>query len=140
MNISEGRWWSLILSSFTHLDIPHLLLNSYSLYQLSPGILAEFPLIYVVAAYFLSAYISSYVAIIMNPTIGTVGASGSIYCLDAMLISVILRSYEVDYDEVIFDIILPLVIAEGKMWFNEDNISHWSHFSGFIVGLVLGHL
>jgi len=98
----------------------------------------EYPLVYVIVAYLLSAYISSYVAIKMYPQ-GAVGASGSIYCLEAMLISAIVRLYDVNLEDIV-DIMLPLVISESIMYFKEENVAHWGHLSGFIVGLVLGNL
>lgn len=133
-NLTEGRWWSLLLSNFMHADIIHLLLNSYALYELYSLTVEEYGLVIFLSAYFFSAMVSSYVQIYIEPEKGSVGASGSIYCLDAMLIIALIMTYEVDIAEVV----IPIISNEVYNVCSDTPISHWAHWSGFSVGIILG--
>ena len=41
-NWDEGRWWTLVTSSFTHINLFHLGVNMYSLYSIGPMIVQVF--------------------------------------------------------------------------------------------------
>ncbi|RFU35898.1 hypothetical protein B7463_g464, partial [Scytalidium lignicola] len=83
-NIQEGRWWTIVTSSFAHTSIPHLMVNMFCLWSAGPllyGVLgpAKFAVLYLGSSITGSALQLSWWAHEKRPTwIGAVGASGSL--------------------------------------------------------------
>lgn len=138
-NIRHGRWWALILSSFMHVNIVHLALNTYAFVEIGQCVIDLYGSVYFIFVYLLSGFISSLWALYMDRDVDSVGASGNIYaCLGIVVVRL---ATNMDYNEFWGEIVIPLIIDElfSYQFINFDlNISYWSHFGGFITGLVLG--
>ncbi|KAH8821653.1 hypothetical protein F5884DRAFT_768600 [Xylogone sp. PMI_703] len=83
-NVYEGRWWTLVTSSFAHTSISHLMVNMFCLWSVGPVLYsvigpAKFAILYLGSAATGSAFQLSWWSHEKIPAwAGAVGASGSL--------------------------------------------------------------
>ena len=58
-NLKEGRWWTLISSSFAHVNLPHLALNMVTLWGMGRGFVEIYGVSYLVYLWLMSASTAS---------------------------------------------------------------------------------
>jgi membrane associated rhomboid family serine protease len=128
--IENGDYWRLVTAGFLHAGFFHLLFNMLSLYILG-GILEpaigrlRFGLIY-----FVSLLAGSFGALLLEPTLPTVGASGAIFGLMAAT-AVVMRNRGMSIMESGLGI---WIILNFVITFGVSNISVGGHIGGFIGG------
>lgn len=125
------HWWTPLSYAFMHLDIGHLTVNMFMLMLIGREVERHFGTVLFVALY-LSAAISSGLLILtldfMSPT---AGASGALFALMVLLISVY-RSRGADLRAPIV-----LVVVNVVYTFLTTGVSLWGHLGGLFAGIIL---
>jgi membrane associated rhomboid family serine protease len=131
VGVAHGEWWRLVTATFLHHGPFHLLLNMLALYWF--GSLLEqrigsgrFLLLYLV-----SGLAGSAGALVMDPTVPTVGASGAIFgILGAGLV------LERQRDYVFGGSALGIIVINLIFTFSIPNISIGGHLGGLLGGAL----
>jgi membrane associated rhomboid family serine protease len=129
--VAEGEWWRLISAAFLHYGPFHLFMNMLVLYLFGPPLEsllgpARFLLLYIA-----SGLAGSAGALLMNPEVATVGASGAIYGLfGAMLVLERQGTY------VFGGSVIPLLVINLVITFAFPGISVGGHLGGLIGGAL----
>jgi membrane associated rhomboid family serine protease len=131
--VSDGAWWQLMTSAFTHVEVLHIGFNMLALYFLGPMLenvlgRARFLAVYLVSA--LSG--SAAVMLFSDPHSQTLGASGAIFGLMGAL-AVMALKVRGQVQSVLTWIALNLVFT-----FTVSGISWQGHIGGLIGGAVVG--
>ena len=77
--VAQGEWWRLGTAVFMHYGPFHLLMNMYSLYLLGGALEVSLGRLRYVALYLVSGLAGSAGALLLDPDIPTLGASGAIF-------------------------------------------------------------
>ncbi|KAJ7283877.1 hypothetical protein C8J57DRAFT_1293856 [Mycena rebaudengoi] len=85
-NVSAGRVWTLFTSTFTHMDLPHILFNSITFYFMAPSVLymlgsRQFLFLYLGGGAVAELLAMAYTNIIRKRDPPSVGASAAIYSI-----------------------------------------------------------
>jgi membrane associated rhomboid family serine protease len=129
--VADGEWWRLISAAFLHYGPFHLFMNMLVLYLFGPPLEsllgpARFLLLYIA-----SGLAGSAGALLMNPEVATVGASGAIYGLfGAMLVLERQGTY------VFGGSVIPLLVINLVITFAFPGISIGGHLGGLIGGAL----
>jgi rhomboid protease GluP len=138
--IFAGEWWRLISSAFLHIGVFHLLINTYTLYQLGIVIEEFFGQKKFIATYILTAITASLLSILLTTGISA-GASGALFGLTGLLLgnSWAKKIYSLDLpiDE---RQLIPFVIINLFYGFTAQGINNWAHIGGLLGGIVLGYI
>jgi membrane associated rhomboid family serine protease len=81
--IDQGEWWRIVTSGFLHAGPLHLLLNMFALYVLGTLLEPAIGTARFAALYAVSLLAGSFGALLADPAVHTVGASGAIFGLMA---------------------------------------------------------
>jgi rhomboid protease GluP len=135
-----GEWWRLITPIFMHSGFTHVLFNSFSLILFGPGlerILGKFKFI---AIYLITGISANIATLLIEPvTYMHVGASGSIFGLFGMYISITLyRKHLLSSDNR--QVIITIAALSIIMTFLQSNINIVAHLFGFLSGFLIGVL
>jgi membrane associated rhomboid family serine protease len=132
IGVAEGEWWRLITAAFLHYGPFHLLLNMLALWWF--GSLLEqrigsgrFLLLYLV-----SGLAGSAGALLFDPTVPTVGASGAIFGI--LGAGLVMEQFQRDY--VFGGSALGVIVLNLVFTFSISNISIGGHIGGLIGGAV----
>jgi membrane associated rhomboid family serine protease/Flp pilus assembly protein TadD len=136
----DGQYWRLFTSAFVHVGILHLALNMWCLWRL--GTLAERLLgqVTTIGIYLVGGGGASLLSLSWDATRVSAGASGAIFGIVGVLISV-LHFAQMDltaekrrslYSYVVRFAILNLIIGLTA------NIDNMAHVGGLVTGLLLG--
>jgi membrane associated rhomboid family serine protease len=131
IGVGEGDWWRLITAAFLHYGPFHLIMNMLALYWF--GTLLEkrigsgkYLLLYIV-----SGLAGSAGALLMDPTVPTVGASGAIFgILGAGLV------LEQQRDYVFGGSALGVIVINLVLTFSIASISIGGHLGGLLGGAI----
>jgi membrane associated rhomboid family serine protease len=130
IGVAQGDWWRLITAAFLHYGPFHLLLNMLALYWF--GSLLEqrigsgrFLLLYLV-----SGLAGSAGALLLDPTVPTVGASGAIFGI--LGAGLVMEQFQRDY--VFGGSALGVIVLNLVFTFSVSNISIGGHIGGLIGG------
>ena len=129
--VMANHWWTPLSYAFMHLDIGHLTVNMFMLMLIGREVEGHFGTRLFVALY-ISAAISSWLLILaldfMSPT---AGASGALFALMVLLISVYRRRGA--------DLRAPivLVVVNVVYTFMTAGVSLWGHLGGLFAGFIL---
>jgi membrane associated rhomboid family serine protease len=131
--VSDGAWWQLMTSAFTHVEVLHIGFNMLALYFLGPMLetvlgRARFLAVYLVSALAGSAAVMLFAA----PHSQTLGASGAIFGLMGAL-AVMALKVRGQVQSVLMWIGLNLVFT-----FTVSGISWQGHIGGLVGGAVIG--
>jgi membrane associated rhomboid family serine protease len=135
--ITGGQWWRLVTGGFLHGSAMHLAVNMFSLYvlgRLVEPVLAsrdswQFPALYVV-----SLLGGSFGALILEPDVAAVGASGAIFGLLGAAITIPAR-LGLGWNG--FGV-LPWLGLNLMFTFAVPGISRGGHLGGLLAGLLAG--
>jgi len=131
--VSEGAWWQLITSVFTHVAILHIGFNMVALWFLGPPLEAMLGRARFLALYLVSGLTgSAAVMLFSNPHQQTLGASGAIFGLLGALLVVAIKVGG-NVQTVLFWLGLNLVFT-----FTVSGISWQGHLGGLVGGLLVG--
>ena len=129
--VSDGAYWQLVTSMFTHVQLWHIGFNMLALYALGPQLEASLGRARFLALYFLSGLAGS--ALVYWGDRGALGASGAIFGLMGALLIVFIKSRG-DVRGILTWIGINFVITFVFV----NSISWEGHLGGFIGGVVIG--
>jgi membrane associated rhomboid family serine protease len=129
--VSDGAYWQLVTSMFTHIQLWHIGFNMFALYALGPQLELVFGRARFLALYFLSGLAGS--ALVYWGDRGALGASGAIFGLMGALLIVAIKARG-DVRGILTWIGINFVITFLLL----DLISWEGHLGGFIGGAVIG--
>jgi membrane associated rhomboid family serine protease len=139
-SILNGEWWRLLTSIFLHIGLLHLVLNIYVLYFV--GIFLEprlsktkFAVIYLV-----TGVLASITILWRHDGTISVGASGAIFGLYGVILSLLLKRkvFLKDFSKPFLrSTLLYIAICVLLEFMGGDNVVHIAGLiSGFIIGLI----
>lgn len=131
--VSDGAYWQLITSAFTHLDLWHIGFNMVALWVLGPQLEMVLGRVRFLAIYFLAALSgSALVYWLSNVSTPTIGASGALFGLMGALL-VVAHKVHGNVSQLMMWIGLNFLITVVGRSF----ISWQGHLGGFLGGLLL---
>lgn len=131
--VSDGAWWQLLTSMFTHVDVWHIALNMMALFVLGPALerivgRVRFLMVYLVGGIGGSVL----VLFLSSATSSTLGASGAIYAvLGALLVT--FRKARLDSQFLMQNLLLGVVISVVGWRY----ISWQGHLGGLLAGAAV---
>ncbi len=135
--VRAGQWWRLIIPIFLHYGFFHILVNSYSLFNL--GTFAEkvygnwrFVAIYLTAG--ISGNILS--TLLGSPYSVGVGASGAVFGIAGSIIYLGLRRPEL-FKYIIGSRFIVSLMINLFISFTLPGIDAWAHIGGLVGGLAM---
>jgi membrane associated rhomboid family serine protease len=130
--VSDGAYWQLMTSAFTHVEIWHIGFNMLALYVLGPQLELVIGRARFLALYLLSALTgSALVYWAAEPSQSTVGASGAIFGLMGALLVIALK-LKGDVQQILVWIGINFVLTVFI-----SNISWQGHLGGFVGGVLI---
>lgn len=135
--VALGDWWRPVTSGFAHLNLIHIGLNMFILWQL--GMLLEPALgrVRYLALYFMALMGGSFLVLVLSPNNSTLGASGAVFGLMGAAF-VGLRSRGIDPFSTSIG---PLIIMNLIFTFVfSSSISVGGHVGGLLAGAAGGWL
>lgn len=145
--ISRGElsnFYSIVTANFFHIDILHFLLNMYSLYRLGQIVEIFYGGKKLFATYILGGIGASILTIllytILDTSVFSLGASGSIFALAGLLIGGTIRKQRFGFSLpfTFWDIFPAVILAFSVGLFPGSGINNWAHLGGFLSGFALG--
>ena len=132
--VADGEVYRLITYSFVHSGILHIGFNLLILWQLGQMMETAIGRLQFTVIYFVSVVSGALGALLLDPNVGTVGASGGVFGLAAAAV-VILRSRGIDPMATG----LPLFIGINLLiTFTIPNVSIGAHLGGLVGGALAG--
>ncbi|HEX6249628.1 MAG TPA: rhomboid family intramembrane serine protease [Nocardioidaceae bacterium] len=131
--VSDGAWWQLVTSMFTHYSFMHIGFNMLALWFLGPQLEAAVGRLRFLALYFLSGLMGSAFVYWLSPVYTpTVGASGAVFGImgGLLVLAVKLRA---DYSQILVWLGLNLLITV----FGRGLISWQGHLGGLVGGILV---
>ena len=130
--VSDGAYWQLLTSAFTHVEILHIAFNMFALWVLGPQLEHAFGRARFVALYLVSGLAGSALVYLASGEFqATLGASGAIFGLMAALLVVALRN------RMAVSSILIWIGINAVLTLSFANISWQGHLGGFVGGLLV---
>lgn len=133
---SSSPIWTHITYQFQHLNWIHLSLNSFAFLSLCKVLQKALPLSLILAYAYFASIIISFLSVMDLPT---VGASGMIYTMSGMFISISLIGAKLriidnkKFSLFLFGITIALVLSAIK-----PHINFSCHLLGLISGIIIG--
>jgi rhomboid protease GluP len=142
-NILHGEWWRLVTAVFVHIGIIHIASNMYVFWGL--GMIAERLLgrFNFLAVYLLTGIAGNVLTLLLKPNIVGAGASGAIFGLAGLLISVLqFGRLSVPRDRLtpLKKEVVKLALYNLLIGAIVPGINNIAHLGGLIYGLLLGAL
>ena len=131
--VSDGSWWQVLTSVFTHVSVLHIGFNMMALYFLGPMLEAVLGRARFLAVYFVSGLVGSAAVMWFSEPFGqTIGASGAIFGLMGAL-AVLALKVGGQAQSVLGWIGINLVLT-----FTLSGISWQGHLGGLFGGIIMG--
>lgn len=131
--VSDGAWWQLLTSTFTHVEIWHIAFNMFALYVLGPQLEMIIGRARFLALYLLSGLAGSALVYWAAPEYQpTLGASGAIFGLMGALLVIALKMRA-----QVQGILVWIAINFAFTFLNTGSISWQGHLGGFAGGVVI---
>lgn len=134
--VKSGELYRLITGAFVHVDAIHFLFNMYALYIIGPQLENFFGKWKYLIIYIGSAIVGSFLSIMFNPSVVSIGASGAIFGLLGALVYFGYH-YRVYLDSVIKSQIIPLIFLNLLIGFMSTGIDNAAHIGGLIGGVLV---
>ncbi|HJR39483.1 MAG TPA: rhomboid family intramembrane serine protease [Nocardioidaceae bacterium] len=131
--VSDGAYWQLLTSMFTHVDLLHIGFNMLALWFLGPQLEAAIGRSRFLALYFVSGMVGSAFVYWLAPIhTSTVGASGAIFGLMGALLIIAIK-VGADYSPILMWLGLNVVLTVVGRGF----ISWQGHLGGLVGGVLV---
>ncbi|MFC3418110.1 rhomboid family intramembrane serine protease [Salinicoccus hispanicus] len=137
-NVIEGNLYRLLSSSFLHSTVDHFLFNIFALYILGKFTESIFGSWRLLIAYIATGITSSLFSIMFITEGISLGASGAIYGLLAILIVHLLIHGRISA-KLLFQIAVVFIVVSVFTQFI-SNVNHYAHIGGLVFGALLGVL
>jgi membrane associated rhomboid family serine protease len=129
--VANGDWWRLITAAFLHASLIHIGFNMYFLWFAGVPVEAALGRGRFLLVYFVSGLAGSAGALVVDPSVPTVGASGAIFgILGAALVMERQRNF------VLGGSALGLIVINLVLSFVLSNVSYGGHIGGLIGGVL----
>jgi membrane associated rhomboid family serine protease len=130
--VSDGAYWQLLSSAFTHVQLMHFAFNMLALWVLGPQLEQAIGRVRFLALYLLSALAGSAFVYWFSPQFTpTLGASGAVFGLMGALLVLALK-VKANPQQILVWIGINFVIT-----FLVPNISWQGHLGGFLGGALI---
>ena len=131
--VSDGAWWQLVTSMFTHVDVFHIALNMMALFILGPALERIIGRVRFLMVYLVGGLGGSVLVLFLSgATSSTLGASGAIYAvLGALLVT--FRKARLDSQFLMQNLLLGVVISVVGWRY----ISWQGHLGGLLAGAAV---
>jgi membrane associated rhomboid family serine protease len=131
--VSDGAWWQLVTSMFTHVDVFHIALNMMALFILGPALERIIGRVRFLMVYLVGGLGGSVLVLFLSgATSSTLGASGAIYAvLGALLVT--FRKARLDTQFLMQNLLLGVVITVVGWRY----ISWQGHLGGLLGGMAV---
>ena len=137
----NGQYWRLLTNIFLHGGIFHLLLNTYALLNIGGFIETRFGNRKFLFIYIITGIFASLASISINDNIVSIGASGAIFGMYGLFLS-LLFSKNFDISKETKKKLIPsvLVFIGYNLFygFTEKGIDNAAHIGGLISGIIIG--
>ena len=134
--IAQGQYWRLFTPMFLHIDLMHLLFNSYALYLYGPIVEKLFGKGKFILVYLLSGLMGTLFSYVLSPN-PAAGASGAIFGLMGALLY--FRQRQTALFQRIFGPGLLMIIGINLFYgFVMPGIDNWGHIGGLVGGFLVG--
>ncbi|GAB7005389.1 rhomboid family intramembrane serine protease [Nocardioides sp. AN3] len=130
--VSDGAYWQLVTSAFTHVEVLHIGFNMLALWILGPQVEMLFGRARFIALYLVSALAGSALVYATVPSyLPTLGASGAIFGLMGALLVIAIRT------RTSVGSLLIWIGINAVFTLTIPNISWQGHLGGFIGGVLV---
>jgi membrane associated rhomboid family serine protease len=130
----QHEYWRLLTAGFLHDGLWHILVNMFSLYFVGSALEPAIGRINFLAVYFASLLAGSFGALLFQPLVPTLGASGAIFGIFGALI-VLARNRGIPLWQSGLGVVLLLNLLFS---FSFKGISVGAHLAGLIAGVICG--
>ncbi|MBR8537793.1 rhomboid family intramembrane serine protease [Carboxylicivirga sediminis] len=133
--------WRLLSSTFLHGGIFHLLLNMYALLFIGKEIETQIGSSKFLFAYLFTGVLASVASVAINDNIVSVGASGAIFGMYGVLISLLLlKAIELPQEtrKNFVTSVFSFVGYNLAFGFTKEGIDNAAHIGGLVSGLIIG--
>lgn len=132
------QYYRLFTSMFIHIDLAHLMHNSFALYLFGSRVEKYFGKKAFIVIYIIAGLVGSMASVLYSPYVSA-GASGAIY---GLIGAICVLSYQKNkqIDGLSFYIILLIIVTGLGLQFLDANIGHFAHIAGMIAGYAIGFL
>jgi membrane associated rhomboid family serine protease len=131
----DHEYWRLVTGAFLHANLLHIGFNMYLLWILGQMLEPAVGSVKFAAAYFASLLAGSFGALLVDPNVATVGASGAVFGLMGVAV-VEMRARGIDPMQ---SGIGGLILINLVFTFVFSNISVGGHIGGLIGGFLAGY-
>jgi membrane associated rhomboid family serine protease len=132
IGVAHGDWWRLLSAAFLHYGPFHLLLNMLALWWFGSLLEQRLGSGRFVLLYLVSGLAGSAGALLLDPTVPTVGASGAIFGI--LGAGLVMEQFQRDY--VFGGSALGVIVINLVFTFSISNISIGGHIGGLIGGAL----
>jgi len=134
--VHQHQYWRLVTSGFLHDGLLHILFNMLFLWIIGPQLETAIGHVNFAAVYFVSLLAGSFGALLFQPHVPTLGASGALFgLLGALMVVAHDRGISVWRSGL-----GPILVINIVFSLAVRNISIGGHLGGFVGGLIAGWL
>lgn len=136
----NGQYWRLITSAFLHIGLIHLAVNMVSLWILGRMVEKLFGVLITCGLYLLTAIGAALLTLSWDPMRLSAGASGAIFGLDGVLITVLYfgkLGLESDYTRRALGWVVKIALL-NLFYGLRGNTDNMAHLGGLVTGLLAG--
>ena len=139
--LMQKEYGRILWAMFLHGSVSHIFNNMLILFFLGAMIEKEIGHLWFSLIYFLSGIggnlLSLYVKILTGDTVGSIGASGAVFGLDGVLLSLVLFSGR-QMENVTPVRVLLMIILSLFSGYTGGNIDNAAHIGGLLIGFAVG--
>jgi membrane associated rhomboid family serine protease len=134
--VHQHQYWRLVTSGFLHDGLLHILFNMVFLWIIGPQLEQAIGRLNFVVVYFVSLLAGSFGALLFQPDVPTLGASGALFgLLGALMVVANDRGISIWRSGLGAILVINIVFSLAVR-----NISIGGHLGGFVGGLISGWL
>ncbi len=134
--VQQHQYWRLVTSGFLHDGFLHILFNMFFLWIMGPQLEPAIGRLNFAVVYFVSLLAGSFGALLFQPDVPTLGASGALFgILGALIVVAHERRISIWRSGL-----GPLLVINLLFSVAVPNISIGGHLGGFVGGLLSGWL